>query len=416
MTAVASPDRAAPASSSAAPSPAVAPPPGNPRFPLFDSIRAIAVLAIVLYHVSAVTGELGKPILGDTVAVAGVQMLAVLFLTSGFLLYRPYVRARAAGRDIPSSGKFLRRRLLRILPAYWVALTILAIYPGLPRVFTGDWWRYYFFLQLYSSRTLGGGDPVAWTLCVEMSFYLLLPLWAMSIRRVRIGRGPRAWVASELVPLGLVALGGAAVQVAAARLAVSESVANSLLGTCTWLALGMGLAVLSVEVAGRERAPRFARAVTAHPGACWLAAAACLAATAVILHPGGLFKILISVHTRQPYPRVLANVGLTFAVCVLLVAPAVFGDQAGGLPRRVMAWRPLMWVGIVSYGVYLWHLPVVSLLGQQSFGSSSGLNLAGKLHHATTPILLGLTLAVTLAIAAVSYYVVELPFLRRKEG
>jgi peptidoglycan/LPS O-acetylase OafA/YrhL len=69
--------------------------------------------------------------------------VGVFFALSGFLLYRPYLAARLAGRPQPSTRSFLRRRWLRILPAYWVALTVLAIWPGLPGVFTGDWWRYY---------------------------------------------------------------------------------------------------------------------------------------------------------------------------------------------------------------------------------------------------------------------------------
>ena len=98
--------------------------------------------------------------------------------------------------------------------------------------------------------------------------------------------------------------------------------------------------------------------------------------------------------------------------------PAVFGERAGGLPRRLLAWAPIAWIGLVSYGIYLWHFPVAHVLGltndPQHF-SATGLGLAGKIHHATTPILFVLTLAVTAAIAAVSYHVIELPFLRRKE-
>jgi peptidoglycan/LPS O-acetylase OafA/YrhL len=405
--------------SAPAPSPAVAPPPGNPRFPLIDSVRALAVLAVLVYHVAADTGELNKPVVGDFMVVAGVQALSVLFLTSGFLLYRPFARARAAGRPIPSRRRYLRRRMLRILPAFWFALTVLAIFPGIVGVFTGQWWRYYGFLQLYSNNTLNTGIPVAWTLCVEMSFYVLLPVWVTLMRRVRIGSGPNQWLWSELVPLGALALLGIVIQVLSARLIVSQIVADSLLGNCTWIVVGMTLAVLSVHL-GQRRAgePRAIRAVAAYPGACWIIALACLAAATAVLHPGGLFKILIALHTKQSYAREFADIALTFGLCLFLVAPALFGDQAGGATRRVMGWRPLMWIGMVSYGVYLWHVAVVSLLAETSdpaHFSASGLGLAKKLHFATTPILLVLTLAITAAIAAFSYYFVELPFLRRKE-
>ena len=108
---------------------------------------------------------------------------------------------------------------------------------------------------------------------------------------------------------------------------------------------------------------------------------------------------------------------LTAAMVTLIVLPAVFGEDAGGAPRRLLALAPVAWVGLVSYGIFLWHLPVAEFLG---FGdalqfSATGLNLAGRVHTLTTLVLLTCTLAVTLAFAALSYYVVELPFLRRKE-
>src|SRR3712207_6891277 len=59
---------------------------------------------------------------------------------------------RSRGRPAPRIARYARRRVLRIVPAYWVALTLLAIFPGIVGVFTADWWRYYLFLQLYRSE------------------------------------------------------------------------------------------------------------------------------------------------------------------------------------------------------------------------------------------------------------------------
>jgi peptidoglycan/LPS O-acetylase OafA/YrhL len=401
------------------PSPAVAPPPGNPRFPQIDSVRAIAVLSVLVYHVAAVTGDLNTRVIGDLIAVGGTQALSVLFLTSGFLLYRPFVRARLRGRPVPSIRRYVRRRMLRILPAYWVALTVLAIFPGVVGVFTGDWWRYYFFLQLYSTRTLNTGIPVAWTLCVEMMFYLLLPVWVVLVRRVRVGAGVQGQLRGELAALGSVALLGVIIQVLASRLIVSQIVADSLLGNCAWIALGMTLAVLSVARTEGQASLGWLRALGARPGLSLLAAAACWSAATAIVRPGGLLGILLSLQKRQPYPRTLADIVLTAGVCVFLVAPVIFDETSSRGPvRRVLGWRPLMWVGLVSYGVYLWHLAVVSLLGESSdpaHFSASGLGLATKISFAPTPVLLVLTLAITLVIAGISYRFVELPFLQLKE-
>ena len=413
MATLASDTREAPA----APSPAVAPPPGNPRFALFDSLRAIAVLFVIAFHVASVTGEINKPVIGDVFAVLGNQGLIIFFVISGFLLYRPYTAAHAAGRRRPNTRRYARRRALRIVPAYWVALTVLAIFPGIVGAFTGDWWRYYFFLQLYSSRTLGGGIPPAWTLCVEASFYISLPLWAVLARQLHAAF-PRAWLRSELIPLTAVALLGVLVQLAASRQLISNLLATTLLGECTWFAIGMMLAVSSVAAQRAEVAPRVVRIVTDHPTLCWIGAAACLAGVAAVLHPGGLFNIILSLRTRQPFSRTLGGILLSAGLSVLLVAPAVFGESAGGIPRRVLAWAPLAWLGLVSYGVYLYHLATAEILGEVSdpaHFSASGLGLATRIHTLTTPILFGLTLTLSVGLAAISYYVVELPFLRRKE-
>src|SRR5215211_4695724 len=234
-----------------APSPALVAPPGHPRFALFDSLRGIAAVTILVFHVASITGALQHGVLGDLVTVLGPRSLTLFFVISGFLLYRPYVAARVQGRPAPRLGRYALRRVLRIGPAYWVALTVLAIFPGIVGVFTDDWWRYYFFAQLYSHETVGGGIPVAWSLSVEVVYYALLPLWAWGVGRLRLGGGSRAWLRRELVPLALAALVGVVTQVLAAQKVVSDLVGSSLLGQSVWLALGMSLAVASVAAEQR---------------------------------------------------------------------------------------------------------------------------------------------------------------------
>jgi peptidoglycan/LPS O-acetylase OafA/YrhL len=398
-----------------APSPALAPPPGNPRFALFDSLRGLAAMAIVAFHVASITGWLSTRVAGDVVAVLGPRSLTLFFVISGFLLYRPFVAARAKGKPLPSVRRYGRRRVLRIVPAYWVALTVLAIFPGIVGVFTEHWWRYYFFLQLYWHDTLGGGIPVAWSLCVEVTFYLALPFWAMGIRRLHSRRG---WLWDELVPLGLVALAGIVVQVLSYRLTISQTWGSSLLGQCVWIALGMALAVSSVAVERSDRETRLVRLIVERPELCWIGAAVSLAGLAAVLQPHGLAGIIEALSKEQSMGKILGGIALSGCFCALLVLPAVFGEDAGGIPRRILAAAPIAWLGMVSYGIYLYHLAVAEFIGlpkDPGHFSASGLGLAQKIHHATTPILFILTLALASVLAALSYYLIELPFLRRKE-
>lgn len=403
---------AAVAPSAAAPSPALAPPPGNPRFALFDSLRGIAVLAVVVFHAFLVCGSLDRRVIGDAAAVLGSRGPIVFFAISGFLLYRPWVAARAAQAPPLGAARYARRRALRILPAYWAALTVLAIYPGITGAFSGDWWRYYLFLQVYDGGTLSRGIPVAWTLCVEVSFYVALPLWAAGMRALTAGAARRAWLRAELGALALLAVAGAAVQVAAARQTASDLVAQTLAGQCTWFALGMALAVTSVAIGDR-------RTALARPGLCWAGAAAAFAAlTALNYDTGGLLGIVQRLSSPQPYARTLAELALTAALVALLLAPAVFAERVASFPRRVLSAAPLVWLGVISYGVYLWHLTIAELLAlhavPQHF-TAAGLDLAGKIPGAATPVVFVLTLAASGAVAALSYRFVELPFLRRKE-
>ena len=128
----------------------------------------MAVLSIVVYHVAYATGANLDPTVGPLLSRLHVGV-AIFFVVSGFLLYRPFLAARRGMGPPVGTGGYLRRRLLRIVPAYWAALTLLAIWPGLPGVFTGDWWIYYGFLQVYPTETYLQGIGPAWSLATEMS-------------------------------------------------------------------------------------------------------------------------------------------------------------------------------------------------------------------------------------------------------
>jgi peptidoglycan/LPS O-acetylase OafA/YrhL len=325
----------------------------------------------------------------------------VFFVISGFLLYRPFVAAQTLGAPQPSTGAYAWRRMLRIVPAYWLALTLLAWYANLPDVFTGDWWRYYLFLQIYSYHTLYGGLNVAWTLCIEVSFYALLPLYAMALARLASGREPGRRRRLELVILLALAL--ASLTLRAVDLAGPRTVAiATIVENFDWFAWGMVLAVLSVAVQGGWRLPDWLEFLRRRPGACWLLAFAIYAILAGVVH----YPVVVGgdILRELPLGGMVRHVGFG-AIAMLTVLPAIFPRPAG-VPARVLAWRLLAWLGLISYGIYLWHTPLVGKLIEHG--------ALTWVPHLRFVVLSAATAAVAIACAAVSYYVVERPILKLK--
>src|SRR4051794_11402525 len=159
-------------------------PPGHPRFPAFDGLRAIAAVSVLVVHTAGDAGTMYRPGTAGALLAHLDVGVTIFFLISGFLLYRPFSAARLSNRPRPSPRRHRAPRVLRIVPAYWLALTVLAIYPGLPRMFSNDWWIYYGFLQTYDADTINTGIGQAWTLGVELSFYAMLPLYAAALDRL----------------------------------------------------------------------------------------------------------------------------------------------------------------------------------------------------------------------------------------
>jgi peptidoglycan/LPS O-acetylase OafA/YrhL len=377
----------------AAPSPALAPPPGNPRFPLLDSMRALAALAIVLTHTAGVSDFNTDNALGAYTARLNMGV-TLFFLLSGFLLYRPFVAARLEGRPPVRIRDYTRRRVLRIVPAYWVALTLLALWPGLPAFWDGPWWRSYTFTQIYWLDSTVQGIFPAWTLCIEISFYLALPFLAVAIGKV----AGRRW-GVELALLLALAAGSVALRSGLQADGGFFVLQNTLATYLDWFVYGMVLALFSVVSRGREW--RAVKLVERRPWLPWAGAAVAFWFVATQLDlPRGFFLVYTNINYLGEH--------LGYAlVAVLLLLPAIFGAGGGGWPRRLLAWRPLAWLGLVSYGIFLYHGPFVLWLKRQD--ADTWIPGSGLLSM-TIP-----AVAMAVAAAALSYYLVERPALRFKD-
>jgi peptidoglycan/LPS O-acetylase OafA/YrhL len=263
---------------------------------------------------------------------------------------------------------------------------VIALWLHVHGVFGHDWWRYYFLVQNYSARTAGGGLALAWTLCVEVSFYLLLPFYAASLARASRGRSRKTRIRLELAVLAVLGLASLGLYYASRAGDLSTTLYLTLPTTFLWFALGMALAVVSVGPV----APRIVAFVRAHPGWCWLAAGALYVVMSFALRSYRFYSA-----DQWTFQFVVSAL-----VAIALVAPAALGHDAGGWPRRLLASRPLALLGLVSYGIYLWQTAWIAQLSRWGVDGFVGL-LAGAV-------------ALTIAVAAISYVFLERPLMRFK--
>jgi peptidoglycan/LPS O-acetylase OafA/YrhL len=361
-----------------------------------EGIRAIAAVSVLLYHVFLYAApDGGRVDLGPATKIfenlrAGVTLFFVL---SGFLLYRVFVGAAMRGRPMPSIREYLRNRALRILPAYWVILV------GAVLVFQHELLTRpvelvanLLLVQNYSpSYAVGGGEGLgivpAWSLVIEVSFYLVLPLLGYyAVRRARRG----GFLAAALLPVAAMFALGFVAKAMARSMEEADvlRVWNYALPThADWFAAGMAVAVLRVlHESGALPVRRFWIAVGA-------GAAVLLSVGATKLYYDGTLTGL-----EQQTP-----IAVLFALALALVA--VSSSQAPVV--RWLSLRPVHFLGLASYSLFLVHDPLVR--GFRDWGWT----FEGRPGFVANLALIG---GLSVVLGSVSYLYVERPALARKRS
>ena len=338
-----------------------------------DGVRGIAALAVVVLHVWMFTDQ-HRPGHSELAARAiGELRLAVLlfFVLSGFLLALPWVAAARGEREPPALGRYALRRLARIVPAYWFALAgAVVVLHGTGHgraVALADLPKFALFLQNVFHETRNQLDPPMWSMHVEASFYVALPLIGLAL--VAAGRARRG----ALAVCAALVLGQLAWRAAVVGWNLPAEATWTLPTYIAAFACGIAAAVLAD---GARRRP-------------WIAAAAAVAGAALVYADGAWYSTGGAGDAGRLVADLPAAVGFGAIVCLLAARP---GGWLGSAPLRAL--------GTLSYGIYLWHMPVLY-----------GLQLHGRFPERFGPALVAI-LPLTLAAAVVSWFAVERPALR----
>lgn len=347
------------------------------RFASLDGIRGLSVLAVVYHHSGPVTSWFPATRTG----FLGVGMF---FMLSGFLIVTLLLRERDSHGAI-SLRRFYVRRACRILPPLLGMLAALAAFYSFRR---GDIQAEKFFERLpyyltFTANFCGSHAAnlaILWSLAAEEQFYLVWP----ALERYLPRRGVR-WLLAGLLAVNLAAfVWGAGVSFRGPFGELNDDVRTVQI-TYFPIVLGVILAHLLHSESGFHAARR------------WLPrSAAAIGAAAILLLANALGLVT---HDRD------ADAALRMAIqaaMLLFFAGTIVHEECSTV--RALAWRPLARLGVISYGVYLYHM----------WGIDAARRVLGMPGETTSVAIFALGLATTAMIAEASFRWFETPFLRLK--
>jgi peptidoglycan/LPS O-acetylase OafA/YrhL len=359
---------------------------------VLDGVRALAIVFVISYHVITMS-PLGswnwqaQP-LAMAIATAGGSGVTLFFVLSGFLLFMPYAKALLTDSRWPLARIFYVRRALRIMPGYYLSLFILIILTQPDYFQPAHWANLGLFLSFFmdSSRlTFRLLNGPYWTLAVEWQFYMLLPLLMLGVlllvRRVPLKNRLRAvtFCLGGIIICGLfVRFWGyyfegnqdATFLVPRPALNVVLFFTFGIVGKYTEdFAVGMLASLCYIYAQSLPPGHRFVRILQRLSLWFWGVGIVILVFYAM-WHFQSMEPAWPFLNALMPVSDWLSEMLLAwgYGLCVMGI---LFGPP---VLQRPFTWLPLRWIGLISYSLYIWHLPLLVFFRAQVLPLWPGLN------------------------------------------
>lgn len=350
-------------------------------------LRGLAALLVVLIHTSGVTefDWLGLPTYGPV----------SLFVISGFLLYRPWARWSLGQARRPDLGQFVLRRATRIFPAYWVVLVVVSlVIPAARPDGTEGWWRAVTLTWIYEVGPSRAALLHTWSLATEVSWYAALPVLGLTggwLARRRPGAAS-LWICASLLLLSFpVSIGW--------RLYTDNADLTGQLIYPFWLPTFLYCFAAGALVALLAEAQRAGLVDLRRLGIfCadrWAPVVLAVALVALVTSPLGGPAGFVAVTFSEDQVRTSGSA----AIACLLLCVVVFGP-AHVPTNRFLSQRWMVASGRWSYGIYLWHVPVLVVLEDEMTFPVGVTGLVWRLAW---------VLGISVALGAATYVWVERP-------